>query len=106
MKTNKLTNYQILKILIRAKKTYKNREGIGVGMCAHIAQAFYDLYDKNVYYNDIILFIPEFHWEHLNNGKRLVTGYWWPIADKKSRIKAFNKLIRLYIFKTIFNYEN
>ena len=24
---------EILKILIRAKKTYKNKEGIGAGMC-------------------------------------------------------------------------
>ena len=99
----KLTNFQILKILIRAKRTYKTKEGIGAGMCAHISKAIYHLHEKIVYYSDIILFIPEFTCEYLNNGKKLPSGYWWYTFDKNSRIKAFNKLIRIYIIKTIFN---
>lgn len=99
----KLTNFQILRILIRAKRTYKNKKCIGAGMCIHIAQAIYHLHKKIVFYCDLILFIPEFNHIYLNNGKTLHSGYWWHIDDKKSRIKAFNKLIRIYIIKTIFN---
>lgn len=71
----KLTNYQILRILIRAKRTYKYKDGIGFGMCAHIAKAFYYLYDKNIYYSHIVAFIPEFNYKDLN-GRGIEYGYW------------------------------
>ena len=45
-------------------------------------------------YSDLTYYIPEFNAKFLNGDPLQV--YWWPIVDTESRIKAFDKLIKIY----------
>ena len=40
--------------------------------------------------------IPEFNSIYLTGKDIPVFLFWWPLGDKQSRIKAFNKLINFY----------
>ena len=87
----------ILKILKLAKETYINREKEdyiwNVGMCYHIRIAFKEICDRRIAYNDISYYIPEFNSKFLGGD---CAAFWWDVQDTKSRIAAFDKLIKIY----------
>lgn len=55
--------------------------------------------DRNRYktYYKIRKRIPEFKPNTFNADPSDIEGAWWPARDRKSRIKAFDKLIEIYI---------
>lgn len=81
----------ILNDIKKAKDIYVS--GKAIGMC----QSF-DWVDENRYgtYEDIKKRIPEFKPETFNIDPMLWSVFWWPIHDRESRIKAFDKLIEIY----------
>lgn len=84
----------IIEYIKFAKKYYLKciNNGTYIGMCLAFNHA--SLNDR--YYNKHITYrlIPEFNSKFLNgNGNE---PYWWLLKDSKSRIAAFDKLIKLY----------
>ena len=81
---------QILKDIKKAKRYYLN--GVGACMCACFSRV-----DEDKYYcvTCIREIIPEYTPEILGATKPH-NIFWWPIIDRESRIKAFDKLIEIY----------
>lgn len=95
----KLKNKEIIYLLETAKNIYINCK-YRTGMCNAISNAYLKIYDDSLHYGDIIHIIPKFNIKFLNTSLNSY-GYWWLIYDYKSRIKAFDKLIKYYKHNTI-----
>jgi hypothetical protein len=64
------------------------------GMCVYIGKACDKISNKyQINIPSIKYLIPEFNRDFLDGGVGL---YWWPLEDRKSRLRAFNKLIAIY----------
>lgn len=81
----------ILKDIKRAKNIYLSDPYIG--MCYSFYKVNQKRYDE---YDDIKKRIPMFKPETFDVDPKLLLGFWWPIHDIESRIKAFDKLIEIY----------
>lgn len=90
----KLKNKEIIYLLETAKNIYVNNR-FYTGMCSAISNAYRRIYNNGLHYNDIKYIIPKFNIEFLN-GVFNSFGYWWLLHDRKSRIQAFDKLIKYY----------
>lgn len=90
----KLSNKEIIYLLETAKNIYINDE-YHTGMCCAISNAYLRIYDDTLGYSDITRIIPKFNTNFLNAALNSY-GYWWLMRDRKSRIKAFDKLIKYY----------
>lgn len=90
---------EIIDVLLYAKHLYilcikeKDPESLP-GMCYCIYKAILHYTNTHIAYTDLIYYIPEFNVKFLNGDPQQV--YWWPIEDSKSRIEAFDKLIKAY----------
>ena len=84
----------IIEYIKLAKKYYLKciNDGTYIGMCL----AFNHASLNKRYYNKDITYrlIPEFNSKFLNGNCN--EPYWWILKDSKSRIDAFNKLIKVY----------
>lgn len=78
-----------LKVIKRAKKNLKY---CGY-MCPSMIEAYYVEAKEEAHIYKVRKLIPEFNPEFLG-GKNCL--FWWDPLDKKSRIKAFDKLIKIY----------
>jgi hypothetical protein len=89
---------KIIDILLYAKRLYmfhiKDSYMEDPGMCYCIYKAILYYTNTRVSYSDLTYYIPEFNAKFLNGNPFQV--YWWPITDTESRIKAFDKLIKIY----------
>lgn len=47
-------------------------------------------------YDDIVKAIPEYKPSTFGLDREGAKGAWWPVCDRESRIKAFDKLIEIY----------
>lgn len=86
---------RILKIIKDAKQCFI--EGKSAFMCHCFVEAYPEIWNGEGDLTMIIQkLIPEFNRKTL--GATLDTWYsaWWYFDDKKSRIKAFDKLIKIY----------
>lgn len=90
---------EIIDVLLYAKHFYilctkeKNLEPLpGICYCIYKALQYYT--NAQVAYSDLIYYIPEFNVKFLEGNPE--SAYWWPIEDTESRIKAFDKLIKIY----------
>lgn len=83
---------QTLEIIKQAKQVYL--DGKECCMCF----SFMRVEDSFLCYKDIVKRIPEFTPDFFGANKIYLIAicYWWPIEDRQSRIKAFNKLIEIY----------
>lgn len=90
---------EIIDVLLYAKHFYvlctkeKDIESLP-GMCYCIYKALQHYTNAQVPYSDLTYYIPEFNVRFLEGNPE--SAYWWPIEDTKSRIKAFDKLIKVY----------
>lgn len=90
---------EIIDVLLYAKHFYilctkeDNLDSLP-GMCYCIHKALEHYTNAQVPYSDLIYYIPEFNVNFLEGN--LESAYWWPITDTESRIKAFDKLIKIY----------
>ena len=80
---------KILKIIKKAKQAYLD------GKCLFMCPCFSRVAPFD-FYNDIVKVIPEYKPSTFGLDREGVGGAWWPVTDKESRIKAFNKLIEIY----------
>ena len=93
-----MNNRDILKALIIAKNNYKITKSYGmcyhlsIGLC--IVNEYYDELARG--YRFVHTIIPEFNPNNFKKDNKICFDYWWSVYDKKSRIKAFNKLIKTY----------
>ena len=89
---------EIIDVLLYAKHFYmfhiKDSYMEDPGMCYCIYKALKHYTNTVIPYTDLTYYIPEFNAKFLNGDPFQV--YWWPITDTESRIKAFDKLIKLY----------
>ena len=67
----------------------------GYGMCSCILIASGALLYKYGYTINLSKLFPQFNREYLG-GKAIYGEYWWDLKDRKSRLEAFDKLIKLY----------
>lgn len=75
------------------KKAKKNLKYCGF-MCPSMLEAYHsELKDEGSIMCTVRELIPEFNPEFLGGENSL---FWWDPEDKKSRIKAFDKLIKIY----------
>ena len=82
----------ILKDIKEAKKIYL--EGKVYFMCLCFSRVDPMKYDSFEFIKERI---PEYNRTFLGADPDLLgTGRWWPIDDRESRIKAFDKLIEIY----------
>ena len=82
---------KILEIIKKAKQAYLDHKSPYMCIC------FYDSEDSFCCYEDIVCKIPEFKPSTFFSARiGNVEGSWWCVSDRKSRIKAFNKLIEIY----------
>lgn len=79
---------QILKDIIKAKKCYINRER------SHMCTCFQEV-NKKYLISGVANIIPEFNRAFLS-ATYTSSPLWWPTKDRKSRLKAFDKLIEVY----------
>jgi hypothetical protein len=81
---------EILKDIKKAKQYYL--EGLADCMCY-----CFEKVDRDKYYccSCIRKIIPEYNPKTLGSNI-IVNALWWPITDRESRIKAFDKLIEIY----------
>lgn len=108
----KLTKKQKRDILRAAKCLFISKIFEGVGMCYAINYELnrrvgeHKLFAEYKYkgYESLYEWFPQFNPDYLcaqyykgveEEGYR--NRYWWDVSDKKSRIEAFNKLIKLYV---------
>ena len=89
-KNYKITNELILNTLIKAKKICE--DGIASYMCICITKSFPYIIHS---FLTIPFIIPEFNKDFLN-AKYKEGGCWWDNNDEESRLKAFDKLIKVY----------
>lgn len=80
-----------LKIIKKAKQAYLNGESRFMCNCFYLVEPSFE----HCYYN-IVDKIPEFKPSTFGLHVGDVREGWWSIADRESRIKAFNKLIEIY----------
>lgn len=84
-----------LEILKEARDLFlNNSDKYYFGMCFYIGKACDRasvIHNVNIPYIEYL--IPEFNRDFLDGGVGL---YWWPLEDRKSRLRAFNKLIAIY----------
>ena len=97
----KIEKSNVLKVLRVAKEYYMDARNLGkdLGMCYCINYAFCRLgLHPDVMYDDIPYIIPEFNRKFLSKNDTLeyANWYWWEICDFESRLKAFDKLIKIY----------
>lgn len=90
---------EIIDVLLYAKHFYilrikENNPDSFPGMCycIHVALQYYT--NAQIPYSDLIHYIPEFNVNFLKGNSE--SAYWWPTKDIESRIKAFDKLIKIY----------
>lgn len=89
-------NYIILRWLKKAKKFYIEKKVDG--MCWALMTTVPKKHLK-LRIGSIVDVIPQYSPEYFNT--RVIEegsdeGYWWPVKDRESRIKAFDKLIDDY----------
>lgn len=82
---------ETLKDIKKAKDVYLNEATISIchSFC-RVNNIRYNSYDK------IQQRIPEFKPETFNVDPKRLHDFWWPLRDRDSRIKAFDKLIEIY----------
>ena len=90
---------EIVDVLFYAKHFYilctkRNNLDSFPGMCYCIYRAIFHYTGVCVSYSDLTYYIPEFNVRFLEGNPE--SAYWWPFADTESRIKAFDKLIKIY----------
>ena len=90
---------EIIDVLLYAKHFYilcikENNLNLFPGMCYCIHKALLHYTNMYVSYSDITRYIPEFNVRFLKGNSE--SAYWWPSYDTESRIKAFDKLIKIY----------
>ena len=90
---------EIIDVLLYAKHFYvlcTKRDNLDSfpGMCYCIYKAIFHYTGMHISYTDLIYYIPEFNVKFLGGNPESV--YWWPSYDTESRIKAFDKLIKIY----------
>ena len=81
----------ILKDIKKAKQYYT--DGVEDFMCYCFKRANYRKYHD---YESIHKLIPEFNREYLGSSIDKKYAIWWLTRDRESRIKAFDKLIKIY----------
>lgn len=81
---------QILEIIKKAKQAYLERSSPFMCIC------FCRVKGSFCCYEDIVCEIPEFKPSTFGLHVGNIEEGWWLIEDRKSRIKAFNKLIEIY----------
>lgn len=79
-----------LEIIKKARQAYLDRRSPFMCICFHIVEYSFSSYD------DIVREIPEFKPSTFGLYVGEIKGRWWPIKDRASRIKAFDKLIEIY----------
>ena len=85
----------IVDILKEAKEfLLKSDKYIGMCECIRCVCELNSIKYFTLYY--IEQNIPEFNSIYLTNKDIPICLFWWPLCDKQSRIKAFDKLINLY----------
>lgn len=82
-----------LAILEMAKMYCKRHTEYGMCSCILIASGV--LLDKYEHTINLSKLFPQFNREYLG-GKAIYGEYWWDPKDRKSRLEAFDKLIKLY----------
>lgn len=88
--TSQSSNSELaLKVIKKAKE---NLAYYGF-MCPSMLNAYHSEVNGNGSMYDIEELIPEFNPEFLGGKKGF---FWWDTIDKESRIKAFDKLIKIY----------
>lgn len=91
-------DYIILRWLKRAKEYYI-KEANWEGMCYALVSTAPKQFSVRRY-NEIRSFIPQYYPDYFDiqiiEDEFDEEGYWWPIEDRESRIKAFDKLIAEY----------
>lgn len=83
----KLAILEMAKIIFEKHPVY--------GMCTSILIASETLLDRVAYTISLPKLLPQFNREYLG-GNTIYGLYWWHPEDKKSRLEAFDKLIKLY----------
>ena len=79
-----------LKVIKRAKKIFEYYEC----MCPSMLEAYrLEVKEVGATIRSVRKLIPEFNPEFLGGENKL---FWWDTTDKESRIKAFDKLIKIY----------
>ena len=96
MKRKKLTNKEILNVLYKAKDIFNNQHE---ALCFCISEAYINIYQKDIKWNDVPNIIPKFNRKFLN--VKHYGNYWWDIDDINSRNQALDKLIEYYSCNTI-----
>ena len=81
-----------LKVIKRAKENFKYHK-YNKFMCPNMVKAYYVEVKEEASIYKVRKLIPEFNPEFLGGEDSL---FWWHPTDKKSRIKAFDKLIKIY----------
>lgn len=85
----------VLKICKEARNLYVYNKREPMGMCRCFVIVLCRYYRIPPSLDEVKKLIQEFRRETFNvssNG----SSYWWPLSDRGSRIKAFNKLIIIY----------
>lgn len=80
-------------ILEMAKTICERHTDYGMCTCIYIASEV--LLSKPAYTINLAKLFPQFNREYLG-GKAIYGTYWWHPEDRKSRLEAFDKLIKLY----------
>jgi hypothetical protein len=88
-------NAQTLEDIRKAKQCYV--DGIEQFMCLCFRHVNYGKYKNE---ESVHKFIPEFNRENLGAKTSERCSAWWLVTDMESRLKAFDKLIEIYMLKT------
>lgn len=81
---------QTLEIIKQAKQVYLDGKEYCMCFCFERVEPSF------LCYKDIVKRIPEFTPSTFGLHETKPNSVWWPITDRKSRIKAFDKLIEFY----------
>lgn len=95
---------EILKCLKVSKENYIldtiEGDGLNRGMCYHIWAYIEDYTGRDIPYEQLKRYIPEFTYEFSGSARgtnsNSTRAYWWPCKERKPRIKFFDKLIKIY----------
>ena len=82
-----------LAILEIAKTICEKHTDYGMCTCIYIASEM--ILSRRAYTINLAKVFPQFNREYLG-GKAIHGMYWWHPKDRTSRLKAFDKLIKLY----------
>lgn len=106
MKLKELSRAQKLEILKEAKKMYVDERH--TGMCACLDHAILGFIVEKLHQDPYLYGFTDGDYDYLRDifpefNSFDLTGiffdefkYWWPLDDSKSRIEAFDKLIKIY----------